>query len=312
MCTTTIEGPMLTSVIGLILLTALPSASPGHADDQHTLTHLPLVVQQDIDAWRRRLSDARCLKVVCDTEESWTNLHELDAQGSPRLVQRERFQIHSWMTPDDAWVVIFPYEGDRVDTTRTLFQQYWSRQEAKVWDRTWSAEDNAYHATIFPCNEPAGPSSPSFVSNGCIYSTVTTSWLAGPVDLLARDTTVQSIALARHPNIPIVSPDPSQPGLWLDVFRETPVRDEDPDPKSLYRRSDFMLLARDAAGNPELREWRTIVTSDESQGGRTPQVITAKRTFQYAFHDAVPAELKSAIKAFVTSMESPAPKPPSP
>jgi hypothetical protein len=303
---------MSMSLIGIMLLAALSGTPSLPTTDQSDITHLPAVVQKDIESWRDRLSSASCLKVVCNTEESWNNLHELDANGSPRLVQRERFEIHSWMTPDEAWVVIFPYEGDHVDTTKTLFQQYWSRREAKVWDRTWNAEANVYRATIYPCDEASGPSSPSFVSNGCIYSTVTTSWLAGPADLLARDTTVQSIALARHPNVPIVSPDPSQSGLWLDVFRETPTRDEDPDPQSLYRRADYMLLARDAAGSPELREWRTVVTSDESQGGRTPQVITARRTFQYAFHDAVPAELRDAVKAFVAFVESPATRPPAP
>ncbi len=279
----------------------------GPSDDPQNVDHLPKIVQQDIATWRNSLASAACLKVVCETEESWVNLHELDAQGAPRLVQRERFQIHSWMTPDDVWVVIFGYQDDQADTSKPVFQQYWSKKEARVWDRTWNEEAGSYFASIYPCDEASGPSSPSFISNGCVYSTVTTSWLAGPRDVLDRDLTVQSVAIARQPNIAIVPPDPSLPGVWLDVFRPALTRDDDADPKSLYRRSDFMLLNRDAQGHPRLREWRTIVTSDETSGGLNPQMITARRRFQYTFFDAAPDELRKAVSSFVDQVQQATP-----
>src|SRR5690606_38303078 len=98
------------------------------AVDESSLAHLPDSVRHDIEAWRRRLLQARCLKVVCETEETWANLHELEEDGSPRVVLRERFAVHAWMTPDSVWAVIFPYQGDTVDMSRPVFQQYWSAQ----------------------------------------------------------------------------------------------------------------------------------------------------------------------------------------
>lgn len=283
-------------------LAAPPSAAPASEPDPATLAHLPLAIQHDIQAWRERLQHAACIKVVCNTDESWVNEHDLDESGSPRLVARERFSIHSWMTPDSSWVVIFPYKDDAPDTSRTLFQQYWNARDAKAWERVWDDASGSYTVDQFPSTEPGGPASPHVASRGCIYASAAQSWLAGPFPLSERSITVSSIAFLRHTNLAVVPPDPSLPGVWLDVFRDAIVRNEEKDPKLLYRRNDFMLLARNEQGLPELREWRTIVTSDESSGGLKPQRITGIRRFSYTFYDQPPPELKAATDSFVADI----------
>ncbi len=280
------------------------------ARDPASITHLPESLQRDIESWRGRLQNARCLKVVCDTDERWVNEYDLSPSGAPTLVAQERFCIHSWMTPSSSWVVIFPCKADGPDTSRTLFQQYWNAREGQVWVRAWDESSAGYRVLTYPCDGPAGPESPHFDARGCIYAGVTQSWLAGPADLLQRPITVASVALCRQPNLAIVPPDPSQPGTWLDVFRDTIDRNQEKDPRQLYRRSDFMLLARNDQGLPELREWRTIVTADETDAGRKPQRITGIRRFAYTFFDREPPELKSATDAFLSDFRSAQPAPP--
>jgi|GEM_PF-2401642 len=64
-----------------------------------------------------------------------------------------------------------------------------------------------------------------------------------------------------------------------------------------------MLLVRNAAGEPELREWRTVALTDPSGGGRKPQQITGIRRMTYAFYDRVPDELRAVTETFVGDVD---------
>jgi len=242
--------------------------------------------------------------VVCDAEETWTKLYELDAEGRPVTAHQERYQIHSWMTPDMVWMVIFQYDGDVVDATVPRFQMLWRKGDATVWERTWLANEHVYRAHKRDCSTPFGPEQGGYPSRGCIYATGMTSWLAGGRDLSQRDITVASVGLLRSPNIAIVPPDPSRDGVWLDVFSDALVRDLLPDnDRDLYRRNDLMLLARNDAGEPEVREWRTNVLTDPAFDGKQPQQITAIRRLQYKFHRSVPTELLECTAAFIEEID---------
>jgi hypothetical protein len=289
-----------------LLVAVLVTLAAGFQDVKvpDELAKLPLVVQRDISAWRVRLASAKCLKVVLDTSETWTSLHELGADGSPTLLRSERFCFHSWMTPDSVWVVGFGYQEGKLDTSQPVFQQYWSSGAAKIWERVWSPTAGCYTVRRYDCKDPFGEGSPDFPSaQGCIYSSVTSSWVAGPVDLANRSASVRSVAFLRRPNLAIVPPDCSQTGIWLDVFKEEVQRDEDRAPESLYRRRDLMLLARGRDGAPALREWRTIVTSDPTHSGQMPQQITGIRRFSFDFYEAPPPELAGATHTFVTEVD---------
>ena len=64
-----------------------------------------------------------------------------------------------------------------------------------------------------------------------------------------------------------------------------------------------MLLARNEAGAPELREWRTIVVVDPAVGGQKAQRITQTSRFSYQFLDAAPEELATATTRFAADIE---------
>ncbi|HHN77252.1 MAG TPA: hypothetical protein ENK11_01065 [Phycisphaerales bacterium] len=57
-------------------------------------------------------------------------------------------------------------------------------------------------------------------------------------------------------------------------------------------------MSRNAAGEPEAREWRTIVMTDPSSGGKTPTEITGIRTFKYRFFEHPPELLIRSTEAF--------------
>ncbi len=246
---------------------------------------------------------AACLKVVCDTDETWTNLHELSERGTPRRVHHERFQTHSWMTADSLWVVIFPFSDGVIDTSRPVLQMYWNKQQKKLWRRIWNQNTAAYAVSSTPCDEPYGPTTPGLDCRGCIYAATTESWLAGGNDFAERTISLSSIALRRRPNIAIVPPTQDAAGIWLDVFKDSVARNEDTQPGSLYRRGDYMLLARNDAGEPEVREWRTIVMTDPSESGKKPQIITGIRRFAYTVHDSLPQQVVTASRAFVDELD---------
>ncbi len=291
-------------LIGLTLLLLLPvglvHARQSGSQYDSDVSHLPDVIARDIEAWRDRLETAVCLKVVFDAKETWTKLHERDAEGRPVTAHQEHYQVHSWMTPEMVWMVIFQYDGDVVDLTTPRFQMLWKKQDATVWERAWLEEEHMYRARRRDCSTPFGPEQGGYPSRGCIYATGMTSWLAGGQDLSSRSITVASVGLLRSPNIAIVPPDPSRDGVWLDVFSDTLVRDLFPDDdRDLYRRNDLMLLARNDAGEPEVREWRTNVLTDPEFDGKQPQQITAIRRMTYTFHPSAPAELLERVAAFI-------------
>jgi hypothetical protein len=273
-------------------------------EDEASIAHLPAAVQRDIASWRERLTQARCLKVVCDTDQTWDNLHELEGDGRPRRVRRERFSMHAWMMPRSIWLVVFPYKGDDPDTSTPVFQQYWSAERSTAWERTWWSESKSYNVRRYPCDEPFGPTSPRFDSKGCMIGGIAESWLAGPRDLAGRCITARSMALMRRPELAMVSPETDQPGLWLDVFSDTEKRNQEQrGGNSFYHRQDLMLLARNEAGAPELREWRTIVVVDPAVGGQKAQRITQTSRFSYQFLDAAPEELATATTRFAADIE---------
>jgi hypothetical protein len=278
------------------------SPAAASATDESSISHLPEVLQRDIASWRERLAAAKCLKVVLETDETWANLHELDASGNPRIVHREQFSVQSLMMPGSLWIVVYPFKDGSVDTKRPVFQAYWNAAAMTVWERVWDEQAASERTHKYDCDEEYGPTNISFGARGCIFASATQSWLSGPKELQNRSS-VESIALYRRPNLAMVPPDPTQPGVWLDVFWDTVKRNEDTAPNSLYRRHDFMLLARDDAGLPEVREWRTLVLTDQKNGGKSPQQITGIRRFTYTFLDAEPAESKAAREAFVEDVE---------
>jgi hypothetical protein len=65
-----------------------------------------------------------------------------------------------------------------------------------------------------------------------------------------------------------------------------------------------MLLARNEKGEPEVREWRTLVLSDETDGGKKPTEITGTRRFQFDFYDQATPELEATVRAFVADVEA--------
>jgi hypothetical protein len=292
---------MIAVMMICLVTTGLSHASPEQPTtmDDSGLSHLPDVIRRDIESWRERLASASCLKVVCETDETWANLYELDERGQPKVIAHERYQIHSWMTPDLVWMVVFQYDDGVVDTSSPYYQLLWKKETGSVWERTWLPDEQIYHIRKYQCENPLGPGDSLMVSRGCIHSTVMRSWLAGGRDLSA----CRSIALMREPNIAIVPPDPSQRGVWLDVFEKSFLRDESEDENELYRRHDFMLLARNEQGEPEVREWRTIVLTDPTHGGKRPHEIRAVRRFSYSFYNAPPQELSDATRAFAQEIE---------
>ena len=262
------------------------------------IAHLPQEIQNEIIGWRERLRNAKCVKVICETDETWRDMYRLDETGSPIVVLHERFQVHAWMTPDLLWMVIFPYTGETADTTNPQYQLLWTKSSGMVRERVWDPTGQNYRVSRYPAPGEFGAENGSLDSNGCIYATVMQSWLTVGDDLATHASIVRSIAFFRHPNISIVPPDPAASGVWLDVFHDELVRDSEADPEDMYRRNDFMLLARDESNQPELREWRTIVLTDRGHGGAQPQEITGIRRLSYHFSDRVPEELRLATDTF--------------
>ena len=270
------------------------------------IDHLPEQVQEGILAWRARLQGAKVLKVTTETDETWARVYELQPDGSPKLTRRERFIFHSWMTPDTVWAVAFGYKGDVPDTDKPIYQMYWSGEEHKVWERTWIERKQAYRARKYSCEDPYGPEEPGFLefTKGCIFVSSIHSALAGGTDLADRSIGTRSMAFYRHPNLAMVPPDPKQAGVWLDVFWELVPRNVVSEPGRFSRRHDFMLLARNEKGEPELREWRTLTLGDAKAGGKTPVELTGIRRYRYDFYDQAPPELEATIRAFVADVEA--------
>ena len=297
-------------VLAIVALGAVAVGSgggqPGHGPEPEgsSIDHLPEQVQEGILAWRARLQEAKVLKVTTETDQTWVSVHELGPDGSPMLKVRERFSIHSWMTPDSVWAVIFGYKGDVPDTEKPIFQLYWNGKERRAWERTWLEAVGSYRVRSYDCGDPYGPESPGFQSRGCIFSTTLRSWLAGGDQLADRSLTAQSVALLRHPNLAMVPPDPKQAGIWLDVFWKSVTRDQFPEPERFYRRQDFMLLARNQKGEPEVREWRTLVLTDPKEGGKKPTEITGIERLKCDFFNQAPPELEATVRAFVADVDA--------
>jgi hypothetical protein len=270
------------------------------------IDHLPEQVQEGILGWRARLQEAKVLKVTTETDETWARVYELQPDGSPKQTRRERFIFHSWMTPDTVWAVAFGYKGDVPDNERPIYQMYWSGKEHKVWERMWIESKQAYRVRKYQCDDPYGPEEPGFAefTKGCIYISSLKSALAGGTDLADRSSNVHSIAFNRHPNLAMVPPDPKQAGVWLDVFWELVPRNVVSEPGRFSRRHDFMLLARNEKGEPELREWRTLTLGDAKAGGKTPVELTGIRRYRYDFYDQAPPEVGATVRAFVADVEA--------
>lgn len=282
-------------VVALAVSPAPPEAGPR-------IDHLPSAVQEDISAWRARLAEARCLRIECRTEETWSNLHVLDGDGSPAVIARERFRVESWMTPGALWASVTPLTERDEAAGPPAIELYWDAARGRAWQRIRPLDGSAAESCSFECTDPAELDIPMIGSNGCIYATGLQTWLAGAGWITACES-AKSAAFLRGAYLALTPPDAEAPGLWLDVFREAISRDDDPAPESLYRRQDFMRLARDVGGKPVLAEWRTLVLTDESSGGLRPQQITGIRRFSFEFLDSLPARTRADIDAFIRDIE---------
>jgi hypothetical protein len=273
-------------------------------EDQDSISHLPEVIQRDIGAWRARLASAACLKVTVETEQVWENLHELDKAGSPALVRRERFQVHSWMTPELLWLTIYAYDGDVPNTKLPRTQMLWQKSSGIVRERYWSPADEVYHVRKYVSNEPYGPGTAIVQgSKGCVWGPGTESWLARGEQESDLCPTARTLGVFRSPSLAVIPPDTSADGVWLDIMKQRPQRDKYPDRQKLYRRNDLLLLGQSGTGLPEVRKWRTIVLTDSDNDGRTPTQIVGDCDFSYRFFDEVPSELASGTSAFAQDID---------
>lgn len=269
------------------------------------IDYLPEVLRDQIEAWRARIESAGCLKVVRDTDQTWVRLYQTDETGEPSLARRERFQSHTWMTPDMVWVTIFAYDGDEVDTSKPYNQTYWDRETRIVRERFLHPENGSFHVRRYVDEAyEFGPSNLTVsASRGCV-APATSSWLIGGPGFENRCGSVRTVTFERSPNLAVVPYDPAQRGVWFDVIRELPERDRYQNSADrLYRRNDGILLAHNEAGEPEVREWRTVVLTDETDGGNSPTEITGIRRFRYQFFDSPPADLLSSVEAFALEVD---------
>lgn len=282
--------------------TTLPTVD-GRARAAEIVAHLPEQIGNDILRWYDRLCAAKCIKITMDTDETWTNLWDLDERGVPRLVLRERFHMIAWMTPDMTWLVIYPYAGDAPDTTDPHVQLLWIREEGSAWERVWMPKKEMYRARKYECREPYGPVDCDFYTRGCLHGAVLQSWIARGIGTLAPTHPIHTNGMLRRPNLAQVPPGSTNGGVWLDVFKEVVPRNEEAGQGTFYRRQDFMLLARNELGEPELREWQTRVVTDDRAGGMKPQEILARGGYGYEFASVVPSELIDAARAFRAQIE---------
>jgi hypothetical protein len=283
------------------LLITLPACALTSAQIPEDLAHLPAPVAADITAWRHRLQTARCLYVDLDTDQTWARMHELDARGNPVVYETEHLRTVTWMTSSTFWTVV----TDHKDDDRPVNEIAWDN--GAVWERWWSPEDDAYKTRRYECEDDTGPGDSAYPAKGCIFASGLNSWLAGAKDLDSRGGTVRSLAFMRSPNLAIVPPDPAQAGVWLDVFDDELVRNRQPGTDSLYRRNDFMLLARNDEGEPEMREWRTIVMTDSDSAGAEMYQIVGVRRMKYEAHETIPRDVRAEISAFKREVDAATP-----
>ncbi|MEZ6244033.1 MAG: hypothetical protein R3B57_13435 [Phycisphaerales bacterium] len=268
------------------------------------ISHLPVAVQDEILEWRSRLESAACLKVVADLDETWERMDQLDERGDPVVVRRERFQCHAWMTPDMLWLVIFAYDGEHVDTATPRTQILWERESRLVRERYWDEQENVYRMVRYMEERPWGPENAHLVTKGCNYGSLMESWLVGGPGLEDRCLSFQSYALMRTPNLAIVPPDHTESGVWLDVFRVGYERDTQVEGDKLYRRQDFALLSRDENGEPVVSERRTIVMTDQKDGGARPTQIYGTKHLAYEFYQEAPEQLTTSVSAFARDIDA--------
>jgi hypothetical protein len=167
----------------------------------------------------------------------------------------------------------------------------------------WMPEKEMYRARKYECREPYGPVDCEFYTRGCMHGAVLQSWIAGGISSLAPGHPIHTKGLLRRPNLAQVPPGSTNGGVWLDVFHEVVPRNEEAGQGTFYRRQDFMLLARNELGEPELREWQTRVVTDQRAGGMKPQEILATGCYNYSFTDAAPREIVDGATAFRSQVE---------
>jgi len=279
---------------------------PRLADERAALNHLPESVVDGIIGWRERIRSAACIKVVFDIDQTWSRLDRLDETGTPEIARRERLQVHSWMTPDMVWMVAYPYQGDAADSSHPSLQLLWNADSGIVRERMWLPDEKRYLAKRSVSQYPYGADDAEIAGLlTCAYATGFDSWLVGLAN--AREASEQgplrTIGFYRSPHLAIIPPTPEADGVWLDVFKASMERDTDPSAEELYRRNDLMLLGRSEQGEPELREWRTIVLTDSAHGGRTPQRIVSTTRFEYRFYESPPEQLLTTVRAFQTRID---------
>lgn len=291
-------------VLGLAFFVLVFGASPP-ARAQTNVDHLPEAIRGEVLAWRARLDSAGALKVVCDTDQTWQWFYQLETCGRPHLRRHEQFQAHSWMTAEGLWFTVFPVVDGVVNLELPLSQLYWDLETRTVRERYWDEQAEVFRARRYV--ETAydfGPGDARVAGcKGCIYATIMNSWLVIDPSTGKGSGSREAIALNRMPDLAVIPPETGEPGIWFDVFKELPERDREPSESDLYRRNDLIRLERNAAGEPEVREWRTIVMTDPERGGQEPAQIIGSRRFGYEFHESLPEAIALGIKAFVHDID---------
>lgn len=291
-------------VLGLAFFFLVFGAAPP-AQGQTNVDHLPEAIRGEVIAWRERLDSARALKVVCDTDQTWQWFYQLESCGRPHLRRREQFQAHSWMTADGLWFTVFGVVDGKADLDLPLTQLYWDLETRTVRERYWDEETGKFHARRYIETQYGfGPGDARVAGcKGCIYATIMNSWLVIDPSTGQGSGSREAVALNRTADLAVIPPESGEPGIWFDVFKELPERDREPSESELYRRNDLILLGRNGAGEPEVREWRTIVMTDPERGGQEPAQIIGSRRFRYEFHDALPEPIALGIKAFIQDVD---------
>jgi hypothetical protein len=291
-------------VLGLAFFVLVFGASPP-ARAQTNVDHLPEAIRGEVLAWRARLDSARALKVVSDTDQTWQRFYQLEADGRPHLGRREQFQAHSWMTAEGLWFTVFPVVDGKVNLELPRSQIYWDLETRIVRERYWDEQAEVFRAHRYvETDYEFGPGDARVAGcKGCIDATILNSWLVIDPAAGKGSGSREAVALNRTPDLAVIPPESGEPGIWFDVFKELPERDREPSESDLYRRNDLVLLSRNAAEEPEVREWGTIVMTDPERGGQEPAQIIGSRRFRYEFHEDLPEAIGLGIRAFIHEID---------
>lgn len=246
-----------------------------------------------IEAWRQRVTSAKCIKIVEDAERHMHRDAITDSRGviaDPAHDSVTRVEGHSWMLPDALWLVIYPSrpasEGSKeraIDRTRPDVQLLW--RHGDVFERVWDKELNAYRVRTYPCPSTAGPGDFDYGEN-CSLGDISESWLA------PGSAIVKSITLQYTPEIRLTPPAPPAPGeTWITLGIDQCSANATTG-KVDYSRIDDVLFTQGG----DVKEWHTRVVNNKNGEGN----VTARRRYTFEFLDRPPEALLRAMDDFET------------